>query len=229
MAKRAHNVSVKSQGLHPADRAGVMAEFGRVAAHVFNAFDSGTARTRGFFAEQPTEDERQRNVFLAADLTRFWACSYLTGWDLEARLDRIWLPNNGVALRHGLLDIRCLKSRSGAIPRPGPSRLKRAFLNQAIQDNIFLLDPDHPRAEATVNLIVTWTVDAQGNLIQLNVHSPAWANRETVGVYWSEPLMHPAETFEPEPEPEPEDFIEPEELPGYDKEGPDEITGTISG
>jgi hypothetical protein len=40
--------------------------------------------------------------------------------------------------------------------------------------------------------------------------------------------MHPAESYEPEP-PEPEALDEPEDLPGYDEERPDEGVDTATG
>lgn len=148
---------------------------------------------------------------------------------LNASLDPIWLPNNGVALRYDVMDIRCLKADCGRVPGPGQSRVKRRFYNQMIQPGLFVLEPERERKDATVNLLVTWDASQSGTLVSLAVHSPfsAASTRDSVHLYWTEDLLHPAETFEPEPEPQPDE--EPEELPGYDEDHPDESTDTGTG
>lgn len=226
LADVAHNVSMKRQGLHPGDKPRILEQFRPAGDLLYESLDMATSVTRDYFDGHATDGEHAYEVFTGASLTRYWVCRYLQERGQSASFDQLWLPNNGVALRAGVLDIRCLKSRDGRPPRPGSSRAKRAFYNQAIMDELFF-EVDAGAAE--VNLLVTWTTDANGVLVRMDVHSPAFATSDRVTTYWSDPLLSPVESFMPEPEPEYEDEIESEDLPGYDVDDLADETETSAG
>jgi hypothetical protein len=222
-------MSMTDRPIDPRDKERILGLLAPALPTIYEAFESGTARTREFFQQQPTERGKQRDPYLAAHLTRYWAGGYLAEKGLAERIDPIWLPNNGVAVRLGPVDVRCLKSFFGQIPGPGRSEVKRAFYNQVVQQPLFLFGPEQERAAALVNIIITWDVDARGSLGRLDVHSPASAlrSRDSVRCYWTEELIHPALVYEPE-EMAVEQEVE-EDLPYYEEERPDTKPETDAG
>jgi hypothetical protein len=219
-----HNVTMDLPNVDPRDQASIMAVLEEVTGHFWQAFD--THESRAFFDAQESERGRKHGSFLFPHLVRFYANLYLADQGLQSRIDPIWKANDGVALRYKWIDVRFLKAYAGSLPPPGRSSKKRAFYRQAIQDPIWLFDEGRRRDGAAVNLVVTWEIDADGNLTELTVYCPREGGRspESVKWYWKQPLRHPALMIKPvEVEPEaargPDLPIFPEEpIPGEREE-----------
>jgi hypothetical protein len=158
--------------------------------------------------------------YFHAHATRFHLGRALRARGQESDIDKQWLANSGVAFRLDWIDVRMLKSANGELPPPGGSRIKRAFYRQEIELVAPLWEIDKPngRADAMVNLVVTWDIDGRGNLTKLVAYSPSrggWT-ASSVGWFWKHELLHPALTFTPPPV-----FGEPApDIPGYDRKVP---------
>lgn len=156
-----------------------------------------------------------------AHAIRFFLNRALKARGQDARIDKQWLANSGVAFRLDWIDARMLKSLNGALPPPGESRAKRAYYRQELDFMIPMWESEAvTRTRASVNVVFTWDIDYRGNLLQLKVYCPSRGEStpNSVGSFWSEVLVHPALTYEPTPP----SGTPGSDLFGYERKAPSE-------
>lgn len=190
-----HNVSMDFV-IDPRDRERLLHHIAPAVPLLHEAAEWATQQTRGFFDGQSLEAAKASDPYLFAHLVRFYVKSFLETHGQDVRLDGQWLPNSGVAFAIDWVDIRFLKSDLGRLPAPGRSRIKRAFYNQTIETSVW---DQNVRSYERANLVITWDVDAVGNLSALVAYSPCEGGlaRDSARAFWHAELEHPALTFQP--------------------------------
>lgn len=215
-------MNVEIEDVRPWHKPRILAHLAPIVQLLHEAAEHGTNEAAAFFDGLTLREAEKRDPYLFAHLVRFHVGQYLSQRGQDAAIDTHWLANSGVAFRFGWIDVRFLKSAYGQLPAPGPSMTKRRFYNQYISSSLWDLNDENVRSVTLVNIVVTWSVDGRGHLTQLVAYCPSEGlnTLDSVHSYWSEPLVHPAEAYEPEPAPPQEPGEDREELDISDK--PDE-------
>lgn len=180
--------------LDPRNRALILDKVRPIVPLLHEAAEYGTERARTYFHEQAMPSAQQSDDSLFAHLVRHQVNSFLNERGQVADVDRHWLANSGVAFTLDWIEVRFLKSFHGRLPAPGPSRTKRAFYRQVVEQGLWDERPSFQR----VNLVMTWDIDDFGNLAVLHVYSPSGGGNapDSARSFWSEALEHPAVTFQ---------------------------------
>lgn len=207
-------------GIKPWHKDPILAEISPVLDLLTAALEYATAEATQFFAGLTLREAERRDPYLFAHLVRFHAGEYLTARGHDAPIDRHWLSNSGIAFQVGWVDVRVLKSSYGKLPPPGMSKTKRRFYRQWTAPTLWDVEEENKRSPTLVNVVITWDVNGQGHLAQLVAYCPSDGlnTADSVHSYWSEALVHPAESIEPPPAPpsEPGEDIDITEEPGED-------------
>jgi hypothetical protein len=204
--------------IKPWDKDRILVEIGPIVALLTSALEYATAEATSFFAGLTLREAESRDPYLFAHLVRFHAGEFLIARGHDSPIDKHWLANSGVAFQVSWVDVRVLKSSFRGLPAPGPSMTKRRFYRQWVAPSLWDVDDENKRTPTLVNIVVTWDVDSRGHLSQLVAYCPSDGlnSPDSVHWYWSEPLIHPAESYEPPPVPptEPGEDIDITEEPG---------------
>jgi hypothetical protein len=164
---------------------------------LYTALEWATQQTRAYFDTEGVPIDRH----LAPSLVRYQAKRALArlGHDAQEEEGEAYavqtLPNNGLSLSYRgdhLYVLRLLKALEGQLPAPGASRARQAFWQQQL-----LFDYDAPAAaelRPSPNLLVLWETDAAFILRRLSLVCPkvGGLTRESVAVYWTVEIPHPA-------------------------------------
>jgi hypothetical protein len=164
---------------------------------LYTALEWATQQTRAYFDAEGVPVDRH----LAPSLVRYQAKRALArlGHDTQEEDGEAYafqtLPNNGLSLSYRgdlLYVLRILKALEGQLPAPGASRARQAFWQQQL-----LFDYDAPSAaemRPSLNLLVLWETDAAYTLRRLSLVCPKVGalTRESVAVYWTVEIPHPA-------------------------------------
>jgi hypothetical protein len=164
---------------------------------LYTALEWATQQTRAYFDAERMPIDRH----LAPSLVRYQAKRALARMGHAAQEEEgeayafQTLPNNGLSLSYRgdhLYVLRILKALEGQLPAPGASRARQAFWQQQL-----LFDYDAPAAaelRPSLNLLVLWETDAAYTLRRLSLVCPkvGGLTRESVAVYWSIEIPHPA-------------------------------------
>ena len=164
---------------------------------LYTALEWATQQTRAYFDAERLPIDRH----LAPSLVRYQAKRALArlGHDAQEEEGEAYavqtLPNNGLSLSYRgdhLYVLRILKALEGQLPAPGASRARQAFWQQQL-----LFDYDAPSAaeiRSSLNLLVLWETDGAYTLRRLSLVCPKVGalTRESVAVYWTVEIPHPA-------------------------------------
>lgn len=173
---------------------------------VYTAFDHGAFQACEFFDNQPEEENRIIEPYLASMLARYYAVRKLRKLGQDAKEEVVNLdnvPNIGVYIHYGKYHIRILKSDGGEVPIPG-SMKRQQFYGHGQQP--WLL-PQISDDEEGVNLLILWDTHSRYSLNNLYVACPKQGgrNRESVEYFWSDKIpeaylfgIHPETTPEGE-------------------------------
>lgn len=191
--------------VRPWDRDRILAHIEPIVPLLHEVTEAATQEARTFFDGLSLREAQERDPYLYAHLVRFHAGKLLVERGQDARVDKYWLANSGIAFRYGWADVRLLKSAAGRLPAPGRSITKRRFYSQYISMPIW--DQEGERSGPLVNLVITWDVDFRGNLSELVVYSPSEGGNtaDSVHWHWRHQLEHPAMTYTPPPPVEPDE------------------------
>ncbi len=172
----------------------VYAELADFLAIVVEGLERGTAHASAYYETR----NRKIESALASMLTRSVAKEYLSDKALIAiqEFDRKDIANIGLRMSVGRHDIWIWKSPDNNIPYPGPSLLKRRFLNQGqshFDSPVFSIIPD-------IRLAIIWNVDSRYRLTEVYLALPKGAPTTIFGApdtYWCRPIPYGAETAQP--------------------------------
>lgn len=167
---------------------------------VYNGLIHGSMKVREYFDSL----KHQINSPLAANLARYHAKhtiaknrNLLTPYMLEE------VPNNGIALRQDLIEIKVLKGRNGDPPCPSKSKKSEAFYAQSpVQLPLFknLRKPwathewkEFVAATDKLRLLFCWEVDASFSITRLQLMCPRqpWKYMQGVKLFWATDIPHP--------------------------------------
>lgn len=149
------------------------------------------------------EEDRSVDIYLFNDLVRYYAKEMLqdSGFTVEDDVEEIAeyrfkaLVNNGLSGEFNGHLFRILKADYGSVPMP-VSRKKKEFYNQCQQLTLPLGALDiEPSREVRHNILILWEVNNQYNFLRLRLVCPKAVGdkRESLEVYFNEPLPHAAE------------------------------------
>lgn len=146
------------------------------------------------------------NASLAANLARYHAKTLLSkGRNLLTPYMLEEVPNNGIALRQDLFEIKVLKGRDGNPPSTTKTKKGERFYSQG-QISLF---PDMYQPWAShewkefvanankLNLIFCWEVDSSYTLTRLQLMCPRapWKYQQSVKIFWKTDVPDPIEGF----------------------------------
>jgi hypothetical protein len=149
------------------------------------------------------KEDKPIDVYLFNDLVRYYAKEMLhnSGFTVEDDVEEIAeysfkaLVNNGLSGKFNGHLFRILKADHGSVPMPVSGK-KKEFYNQHRQLTLPFDDPDsEPSMKLRHNILILWEVDSQYNFLQLRLACPkaVGKTRESLEVYFNEPLPHAAE------------------------------------
>jgi hypothetical protein len=174
-----------------------------VSRDVYNGLIVGSMRAREYFDTLGAP----LNAPLAANLTRYHAKDFVSQ---RRSLGTPYLlkdvPNNGIAVRQTLFDIKVLKGRDDKPPSPSKSRRSELFYAQSLPTQGVLF-PDMYRAWTSndwplfvanaqrLNLILCWEVDKNYSVTSLQLICPrqSWKYGQSVKIFWRTMIPNPAQ------------------------------------
>lgn len=183
----------------PNEICGMLAQAGR---DIYQGFTHGCSKAREYFDSLKSPV----NAPLAANLARYHARGYLAkGRTLLSPYMLEEVPNNGIALRQDLFEIKVLKGRDGNPPSTSKTKKGERFYSQG-QISLF---PEMYRPWSSqewkifvastdkLNVIFCWEVDAGYNLTRLQLMCPRgpWKYRQGVKLFWKTDVPHPIAGF----------------------------------
>jgi hypothetical protein len=167
---------------------------------VFQGLEDGTARARDYFESQGSRFD----AFVAANLVRYHARLHLESSGQAAQFGMEDLTNNGLLLNYDMYRIRVLKADRGAVPAPGLSRARQLFWSQNF--NFWQLELPFDwglsfLGRRPLHLLLVWDVTPRYNLNELVLACPKKGNvnPSATEMYWTWPILHPAETMQTTP------------------------------
>lgn len=149
------------------------------------------------------KEDKSVDIYLFNDLVRYYAKEMLqdSGFTVEDDVEEIAeyrfkaLVNNGLSGKFNGHLFRILKADYGSVPMPVSGK-KKEFYNQHQQLTLPLdaLDSE-PSMKVRHNILILWEVDNQYNFLRLRLACPKSVGdkRESLEVYFNEPLPHAAE------------------------------------
>jgi hypothetical protein len=184
----------------PNEICGLLAAAGR---DVYKGFLHGGLKVREYFDAL----KHPINAPLAANLARYHAKSFIAkGRNILTPYMVEEVPNNGIALRQDLFEIKVLKGRDGNPPCTTKTKKSERFYSQPRQIELFK-DLHRPWASnewlefiASTNkvcIIFCWEVDETYNLIRLQLMCPRgpWKYMQGVKLFWKTDVPHPVSGF----------------------------------
>lgn len=184
----------------PDEICGLLADAGR---DIYRGFLHGGLKVREYFDSL----KHPINASLAANVARYHAKDFISrGRNI---LSPYWLedvPNNGIALRQDLFEIKVLKGRDGNPPSTTKTKKSERFFSQARQLELFknLHKPwaSHEWKEFIasadkLNVIFCWEVDETYSLTRLQLMCPRgpWKYMQGVKLFWKTDVPHPVTGF----------------------------------
>jgi hypothetical protein len=148
-------------------------------------------------------EDKPVDTYLFNDLIRYYAKEMLqdSGFTVEDDVEEANeyefrpLCNNGLFGKFNGHFFRILKTDHGSVPMPVSGRRKK-FYTQPPQLPLPLYTPDiEPGMKVLHNILILWEVDSQYNFLRLRLACPKAVDktRESLEVYFNEPLPHAAE------------------------------------
>jgi hypothetical protein len=170
----------------------------RLLVRIYEVMEKAVPQAKEFFVsgDEPVD------TYLFNDLIRYHAKELLrdSGFAVEDDVEDVseyefrTLSNNGLFGRFNGHLFRILKADHGRVPMPMSGK-RREFYTQPPQLPLPLNTPDKPGANASHNILILWEVDDQYNFLRLRLACPesVGRTRESLKVYFNEPLPHAAE------------------------------------
>jgi len=149
------------------------------------------------------KEDKPVDIYLFNDLIRHYAKGMLqdSGFTVEDDVEEVTeyefkaLLNNGLSGKFNGHFFRILKADHGSVPMP-VSDTKKKFYTQPPQLALPLDNLDiEPNMKVRHNILILWEVDTQYNFLRLRLACPkaVCKTRESLEVYFNEPLPHAAE------------------------------------
>lgn len=184
----------------PIEICGLAAAAGR---DIYKGFLHGGLKVREYFdgLNHPI------NAPLAANIARYHAKNFIAkGRNILTPYILQEVPNNGIAIKQDLFDIKVLKGRDGNPPCTTKTKKSEQFYSQAKQMELikgfqrpwashewleFVASTDK------LSLIFCWEVDEAYNVIRLQLMCPrgTWKYMEGVKLFWRTDMPHPVSGF----------------------------------
>jgi hypothetical protein len=147
-------------------------------------------------------EDKPVNAYLFNDLIRYHAKDLLqgSGFNVEDDMEEVneyefkALCNNGLFGKFNGHFFRILKADQGSVPMPTSDK-RREFYTQPPQLPLPLDALDKRGMKTGYNILILWEVDNQYNFLRLRLACPkaVGKRRESLEVYFNEPLPHAAE------------------------------------
>jgi len=170
----------------------------RLLIRIYEVMEKAVPQAKEFFVSR----DKPVDTYLFNDLIRYYAKEPLrdSGFAVEDDVEDVSeyefkpLSNNGLFGRFNGHLFRILKADHGGAPMPMSGR-RREFYTQPPQLLLPFDAPDEPGMKASHNILILWEVDSQYNFLRLRLACPeaAGKTRESLKVYFNEPLPHAAE------------------------------------
>ncbi|HKX30641.1 MAG TPA: hypothetical protein VJ302_23330 [Blastocatellia bacterium] len=172
-----------------------------VSRDVYSGLIDGCMKAREYFDDLSYPLNRS----LAANIARYHTKQYIaTRRSIGVPYFLKDVPNNGIAIRQEVFDIKVLKGLDGDPPSPSKSKRSVDFYNQVPPGRPVLFPgmfhpwtsaewPQFIASKDMLDLILFWEVDDSYSLIKLQLTCPlrAWKYGQTVRVFWKRPIDNP--------------------------------------
>lgn len=167
---------------------------------VYNGLIHGSLKVREYFDGL----QHQINNPLAANIARYHAKHLIAkGRDLLTPYLMEEVPNNGIALRQDIFEIKVLKGRNGDPPCPSKSKKSERFYGQRGEQLRLFKGMHRPWAsnewkeyaasKDKLCLIFCWETDLSFSVTRLQLVCPrgAWKYMQGVKLFWKTDVPHP--------------------------------------